>query len=49
MIREFLIMPMLDIQRYLRRIDATLIRMIPKVRPNGNEEAYVILYITGHA
>jgi hypothetical protein len=45
MIREYLVMSMLDIHRYLRRIDAQLIRMIPKQRPQGDEEAYVVLYI----
>jgi hypothetical protein len=44
MIREYLVMTMLDITRYLRRIDATLIRMIPKLHPQG-EEAYVVLFI----
>ena len=45
MIREFITnMPMIEIHRYLRRIDAILIRMIPKRRPKG-QEAYVILYI----
>jgi hypothetical protein len=44
MIREYLVMSMLDVHRYLRRIDAQLIRMIPKRRPMG-EEAYVVLFI----
>lgn len=35
---------MLDIQRYLRRIQAILIRAIPKTIEHG-AEAYVIFYI----
>jgi len=37
---------MLETHKYLRRINATLIRMIPKRQPNG-AEAYVVLYIGG--
>jgi hypothetical protein len=37
----------LDIQRYLRRIKATLIRMIPKQARDhrGEVEAYEVLYV----
>jgi len=43
--REFIIdVPMLEIQRNLRNINARLIRMIPRNMGNG-KEAYVILYI----
>lgn len=43
--REFIRdVSMLDIQRYLRQKNATLIRMIPRNVPNS-KEAYVVLYI----
>jgi hypothetical protein len=45
MVREFIKgKSMLAIHRYLRGLDATLIRMTPKRMPN-DEEAYVVLYI----
>ena len=43
--REYLTdVTMLDIHKYLRRINARLIRMIPKTIDHGRE-AYVIYYI----
>lgn len=44
--REFLTgMSQIEIHRYLRRIKASLIRMVPKRMARGSEEAYVVLYI----
>lgn len=43
--REFILdKSIIDIQRYLRRINAKLIRLMPK-QVDGHDDAYVILYI----